>query len=100
MCCQHKYISPLYKHLFLGRQHTLISRADPAVKNDSTRIVEILSIVPAVIGLCLLLALTLQARLSAAERFALKLFSSSRRAFFVKLILEHALQNSLFMLSI
>ena len=64
-----------------GQTAALFSRTAPAVKNDSTRIVEILSIVLAVIGLCLLLALTLQARLSAAERFALKLFSSSRRAF-------------------
>ena len=37
-------------------------------KSNSTKIAEILSTVPAVIGLCLLLALTLHARLSVAER--------------------------------
>ena len=42
--------------------------AAPFRKSNSTKIAEILSTVPAVIGLCLLLALTLHARLSVAER--------------------------------
>ena len=40
----------------------------PCRESNSTKIVEILSTIPTVIRLCLLLALTLHARLSAAER--------------------------------
>lgn len=66
-------------------------------KSHSAKIVEILSTIHAVNLLCLISALTLPARLSVVERVALKLFSLPKWDAFAKLILKHALQNSLFM---
>ena len=54
-----------------GNQSTSHLRAAPSPlprESNSTKIVEILSTIPTVIRLCLLLALTLHARLSVAER--------------------------------